>query len=173
MPKIPYRAKHYANVLNIEQPVTFDPYRKRVHHTATKEAGIAAMLQKLMIHDDYENALKLYKILLQSSRYHIANMWEMGVELIGTVEPKLLTDFLQGVFLSAPNKLRVTVFNAYIENLMLEERWREALDELELRCHRPKYHIPMLLEKLKICKQKMKGKYSLTEEKKEEDEEEY
>lgn len=105
MPKIPYRAKHYANVLNIEQPVTFDPYRKRVHHTATKEAGIAAMLQKLMIHDDYENALKLYKILLQSSRYHIANMWEMGVELIGTVEPKLLTDFLQGVFLSAPNKL--------------------------------------------------------------------
>jgi hypothetical protein len=30
----------------------------------------------------------------------------------------------------------------------------------------------MLLEKLKICEQKVKGKYSLTEEKEEEDEDE-
>ncbi|KAG0995793.1 hypothetical protein G6F28_004451 [Rhizopus arrhizus] len=133
---------------------------------------MSSMLSNLSLLIPTENMFIIKQQKKQSSRYHIANMWEMGVELIGTVEPKLLTDFLQGVFLSAPNKLRVTVFNAYIENLMLEERWREALDELELRCHRPKYHTPMLLEKLKICKQKVKGKYSLTEEKEEEDEEE-
>ncbi|CEG66366.1 hypothetical protein RMATCC62417_02959 [Rhizopus microsporus] len=141
--------------LSIDQQKLFKPSQPKQSLRHRKEENASEVLQEMIANSDYENALKLFKALLESSRFSIGSLWETGVELIGTVEPAKLTDYLHGVYICSQGKTRLAVFHAYIDNLMLEKRWQEALDELELRRDSPKYQTPALLDKISTCKKQL------------------
>ncbi|CAO3686963.1 unnamed protein product [Rhizopus stolonifer] len=144
--KIRTRNKLKAAV-DFGQPRRFNPYANPHavgNRYKRKEEKTSALIYKMMLEGN-----------LLSSRYGIDNLWQLGVELIGQVAPEQLTNFLHSCYIASPSELRVIIFDAYTENLMLEEKWETALDELEVRCSRPKFQRAQLLEKLKICKAKV------------------
>ncbi|KAI9277863.1 hypothetical protein BY458DRAFT_504268 [Sporodiniella umbellata] len=154
----PFKYKNRRNLgYNFGELPRFNPYVLTRYRTPTKEHAASALLHQLMMDCDYEKALKLYKAILQSARYDIANLWELGVELIGRLVPERLTDFLYACYIASQGELRVVVFDAYIENLMIEERWKTAIEELETRCHRKRFKRKTLLKKLQVCRDKLQS----------------
>ncbi|KAI8070526.1 uncharacterized protein B0P05DRAFT_182403 [Gilbertella persicaria] len=108
-------------------------------------------LKHLIDLEQYDDAQFLFTELIKTSRYNIHNFWKVGAEIIGKTSPNQLADYLRAVFINSPNPLSLVTFDAYIDQLMLERKWANALEEIDLLFNRPQYHHPILLRKKAIC----------------------
>lgn len=63
--------------LSIDQQKLFKPSQPKRSLRHRKEENASEVLQEMIANSDYDNALKLFKALLESSRFSIGSLWEV------------------------------------------------------------------------------------------------
>lgn len=125
--------------------------KKPLLHNGAHFTKFSVKLRSLLDQEKYAEAKLLFTEMVKSSKYDFKNLWQAGIEVIGRSSPHELVGYLKAVFISAPPRLSAETFNVYIDQLLIESNWTEALDEMELRYHMPTYHHPIVLRKMALC----------------------
>ncbi|GAN02576.1 hypothetical protein MAM1_0024d02020 [Mucor ambiguus] len=144
------RPRAVPRASNISQPKVYTintppVERNSVAHRAQEQ------LRKFLDRAQYAEARELFSEMIKTAVYPIEDIWKVGVEIVSKTTPNDLTDYLKAVYIGSPQKLAPTTFNAYIDQLIINENWDLAFEEMELLYPRHLFHHPILLRKLAIC----------------------
>ncbi|KAG2232886.1 hypothetical protein INT48_004899, partial [Thamnidium elegans] len=108
-------------------------------------------LRSLVDQERYEEARTLFIEIVKSNKYHFKNLWKIGIEIIGKSSPKDLIGYLKAVYTSSPPSSSAEIFNVYMDEMMIEEKWEKALEEMQLLYDTALYHHPIMLRNMAIC----------------------
>ncbi|KAI9255937.1 hypothetical protein EDC94DRAFT_223427 [Helicostylum pulchrum] len=108
-------------------------------------------LRSLVDQERYEEARTLFIEIVKSNMYHFKNLWKIGIEIIGKSSPKDLIGYLKAVYISSPPSFSAEIFKVYMDQMMIEEQWEKALEEIQLRYDIALYHHPIMLRNMAIC----------------------
>ncbi|KAL7321199.1 hypothetical protein PS15m_000995 [Mucor circinelloides] len=135
---------------NISQPKVYSINTPPVKRNAAAYRA-QEQLRNFLDRAQYAEARELFSEMIKTAIYPIENIWKVGVEIVSKTTPNDLTDYLKAVYIGSPEKLAPTTFNAYVDQLMINENWDLAFEEMELLYPRHLFHHPILLRKLAIC----------------------
>ncbi|KAK4517386.1 uncharacterized protein ATC70_000721 [Mucor velutinosus] len=135
---------------NISQPKVYAINTPPIEQNAAARRA-QEQLRKFLDRAQYAEARELFSEMIKTAVYPIEDIWKVGVEIVSKTTPNDLTDYLKAVYIGSPEKLAPTTFNAYIDQLMISEKWDLAFEEMELLYPRHVFHHPILLRKLAIC----------------------
>ncbi|KAF1807458.1 hypothetical protein FB192DRAFT_1022704 [Mucor lusitanicus] len=144
------RMRSLARASNISQPRGYTINAPPVERNAAAHRA-QEQLRKFLDQAQYAEARELFSEMIKTAVYPIEDIWKVGVEIVSKTTPNDLTDYLKAVYIGSPEKLAPTTFNAYIDQLMIDENWDLAFEEMELLYPRHLFHHPILLRKLAIC----------------------
>ncbi|KAL9542749.1 hypothetical protein MBANPS3_008458 [Mucor bainieri] len=144
------RARAVPHASSISQPRAYTINAPAVQPNAAAHRA-QAQLRKFLDRAQYAEARELFSEMIKTAVYPIEDIWKVGVEIVSKTTPNDLTDYLKAVYIGSPEKLAPTTFNAYIDQLMINEKWDLAFEEMELLYPRHLFHHPILLRKLAIC----------------------
>ncbi|KAI8879038.1 hypothetical protein K501DRAFT_336350 [Backusella circina FSU 941] len=137
--------------LGIAQVKFFNPYSMGTSPLKNNYMPFRKRLRYLIDREQLDEAIQLFRQLVQSNRFSIEHVWQVGAEIIGKLSPEHILDYLKAVYISSSERKSLVTFNAFLDILLQTKEYVEAFSEIEVRHKNANYNHPIILRKYALC----------------------